>query len=447
MAKRAATSQLNHDNWDEDEESETPGTFKALSEPELKNRIIKKAKRSQPKGGASGSSPFAAFSGFSSVSSSPSPFSFLKKTSSSDTSSSFSANANKEEKKKNGSSEIVVAGKSSETDSANITKSSDSNTSNKQKPIRSIEYYRHLHSLNESVMNWMQLHLSKNSCCDFTPVFNDYKKHLDTLNLTYPVKSTDPSFFKKPVSTDDTAPKQSAAQKSNNVNHESKMSNSLKQEDETDYGAHFSSNTTNTSTFSFGIKRTPSATSSMSAGPNSSAREEAAPPEKKPYQFSFGLKNAQDSSKSFSFASAPIEKPADTGTATEESEYVPPKNDFISVKEEDAFYSKRCKLFYKKDDSFVERGVGILHLKPLDGKTQLLIRADTSLGNILLNIVLSASLPMSRTGKNNVLLVCVPNPPVDPKGKDSKKAIPMLIRVKTSGDADELLEMLNKHKS
>lgn len=68
-------------------------------------------------------------------------------------------------------------------------------------------------------------------------------------------------------------------------------------------------------------------------------------------------------------------------------------------------------------------------------------------GNILLNIVLSDSLPMSRTGKNNVLLVCVPNPPLDAKKADSKEAIPMLIRVKTSDDADKLLETLNKHKS
>lgn len=34
----------------------------------------------------------------------------------------------------------------------------------------------------------MQLHVSKNSCCDFTPVFNDYRKHLDTLNFTYPMR-------------------------------------------------------------------------------------------------------------------------------------------------------------------------------------------------------------------------------------------------------------------
>lgn len=447
MAKRTATTELNHDNWDDEEESETAGTFKPLVGPALKNRIIKKAKRTlgSKEGTASGSSPFAAFSGFSSSSSAANVFSFLKKNN--DSEDFKSATPNVAAKKENGSSATNEEKKRMDVEEA---KSSSSDSSKKQKPCRSIEYYRHLQSLNESVTSWMQLHLSKNKCCDFTPVFNDYKKHLDTLNLTYPVKSKEsevgPDFFKKPASTDNSANEE----KSNNVNHGYKVE-SKQQDDETDYGAHFTSNTTNTSTFSFGAFKTPSATSSFTSGATSSSREEPLP-EKKAFQFSFGLKNAQDSSassKSFSFASASIDKTADTEIAAEEPEYVPPKNDFIAVKEEDALYSKRCKLFFKKDDGFVDKGVGVLHLKPLDGKTQLLIRADTSLGNILLNIILSTSLPMSRTGKNNVLLVCVPNPPLETKSTDSKEqsAIPMLIRVKTGGDADELLETLNKHKS
>ena len=51
----------------------------------------------------------------------------------------------------------------------------------------------------------------------------------------------------------------------------------------------------------------------------------------------------------------------------------------------------RCKLFYKKGTEFADKGLGMLHLKPVDGskKTQLLVRAETSLGNILLNIMLN----------------------------------------------------------
>ena len=37
-------------------------------------------------------------------------------------------------------------------------------------------------------------------------------------------------------------------------------------------------------------------------------------------------------------------------------------------------------MYYNKDGTWIEKGVGNLHLKPCSGKTQLLIRADTNLG-------------------------------------------------------------------
>ena len=38
-------------------------------------------------------------------------------------------------------------------------------------------------------------------------------------------------------------------------------------------------------------------------------------------------------------------------------------------------------MFYKKDSEFKEKGVGTLHLKQTaEGKTQMIIRADTNLG-------------------------------------------------------------------
>lgn len=43
----------------------------------------------------------------------------------------------------------------------------------------------------------------------------------------------------------------------------------------------------------------------------------------------------------------------------------------------------RCKLFYKKEAEFKEKGVGTLHLKLTEqGKTQMIVRADTNLGKI-----------------------------------------------------------------
>ena len=44
-AKRTANSDLNHDNWDNEDEAEEAGSF-AVANPEvLKDRVIKKAKR------------------------------------------------------------------------------------------------------------------------------------------------------------------------------------------------------------------------------------------------------------------------------------------------------------------------------------------------------------------------------------------------------------------
>lgn len=48
MAKRSATSELNHDNWEKEDEPEERGTFKMASEDALKTRLIKTARRRNP---------------------------------------------------------------------------------------------------------------------------------------------------------------------------------------------------------------------------------------------------------------------------------------------------------------------------------------------------------------------------------------------------------------
>lgn len=127
------------------------------------------------------------------------------------------------------------------------------------------------------------------------------------------------------------------------VNYGFSFESSMKKEDETDYGANFKSNTTNTSSFSFGMKKTPTGTSSTSTGgatrPTTSFREEEVVPEtkpfqlssesnakeestseKKPFQFSFGLNNNNQQgnndsnfSKPFTFSSSSVEKSAESG--------------------------------------------------------------------------------------------------------------------------------------
>lgn len=44
-AKRSATSDLNHDNWDNEDEPEEAGSFSLAPQSVLSNRIIRTAKR------------------------------------------------------------------------------------------------------------------------------------------------------------------------------------------------------------------------------------------------------------------------------------------------------------------------------------------------------------------------------------------------------------------
>ena len=98
-------------------------------------------------------------------------------------------------------------------------------------------------------------------------------------------------------------------------------------------------------------------------------------------------------------------------------------------------------MFYKKEKEFVEKGLGMLHLKKVEGdKTQMLIRAETNLGNILLNIFVSDKMNVSKR-KNNLQFVCVPNPPI--KGMPEGPVI-MLVKVKDALMADQLEEKINE---
>ena len=63
----------------------------------------------------------------------------------------------------------------------------------------------------------------------------------------------------------------------------------------------------------------------------------------------------------------------------------------------------------------------------------------------MLNVRLSESMPLARQGKNNVSIMSIINPAI-PKVPDDKP-VPMLIRVKTADDADELFEKMKEVRS
>jgi len=297
----------------------------------------------------------------------------------------------------------------------------------------STEYLSHLKALNVQVLAWLKQHIDSNPLVILSPVFKDYDKHLKEITDQYGTNKTTPAQEK---STSSTAPVT--------------ISDSVSKPDPKPLGQA-----------AFGSPKTSSSGSPFSFSTSDKPVNSTAP-------FSFGVAGQQSSLPNpvfgnpgggfgtgggFSFGSGGLGATTTTdsqgaeGAKEDDDEDQPPVVEVKQVEESDAIYDKKCKLFYKKDGKYVEKGLGMLYLKPVEGgKTQLLVRADTNLGNVLLNILLNPQIPTTRVGKNNVMLVCVPNPPVDPKA-DTSAPCPMLLRVKNGDDADELKAKLDELKA
>ncbi|XP_059182078.1 nuclear pore complex protein Nup50 [Centropristis striata] len=452
MAKRIADKELTDRNWDQEEEGEEAGTFLVASEDVLKSRAIKKAKRRNV-GETEGSGTFKGFKGFS-----------LTAPAAGGGSTAFSGFGNGGGFKglsglTNGSSGAPSFGgfsaPAASTAAPGLTFNSPAPSSTKQtngsvaaaasSPAphsgssgSSKEYSRQLTALNCSVRDWITKHVNDNPLCDLNPIFRDYERHLASIERQYGAGAAAAADDDKKLTASATAtpppPPAAAASSSSSAPPASTLFS-------------FSKNTTENSavaaaaplgggvTFNFGQKVDSSVLGSLAAPPSFSFSSSQT-------SSLFGAPGAA-AAVSFSGKKPEDARPADENGEEESEE--PPKPEVKEVKEDDAFYSKKCKLFYKKDSEFKEKGVGTLHLKHIeDGKTQMIIRADTNLGNILLNILLQASMPCSRLGKNNVMVVCVPNPPVQDQNPEGP--VPLLIRVKTAEDADELHKTLEEKK-
>ncbi|NXR22462.1 NUP50 protein, partial [Cinclus mexicanus] len=460
MAKRIAEKELTDRNWDQEDEAEEVGTFSVASEEVLKNRAIKKAKRRNVGSESESGGAFKGFKGFilpsgkggggfsgfgngagikpleglsngsSSVSSTP-PFSSLK--SASETQSAFGnaavfAEKNAVSPRANGGSQPCSSGSALSTAHGSST------------------YHKQLAALNCSVRDWIVKHVNSNPLCDLSPIFRDYEQYLASIEQQHGGSSDSGS---ENESSKTPGPRAGPVFGSSKLQQGSAFLFNNKTEDTSDKKPEAASEkrdpllgATSTVSLNFGKSVDSSVLGSLGSGTLNS--------------FSFSPGNSglfgKDASQAKSVTAAStslLEAQTDGGNSDdkggEEEEEEPPKVIVNEIKEDDAFYSKKCKLFYKKDNEFKEKGVGTLHLKPAGNeKTQLLVRADTNLGNILLNVLIPSKMPCTRTGKNNVLIVCVPNPPIDEKNP----AVPvtMLIRVKTSEDADELHKILLEKK-
>ncbi|XP_044533977.1 nuclear pore complex protein Nup50 [Gracilinanus agilis] len=481
MAKRNAEKELTDRNWDQEDEVEEVGMFSVASEEVLKNRAIKKAKRRNvafesesggafkgfkglvvppgggggpvgPGGGGGGGGGLAGFGNGTSIKS----LEGLSNGSGLSCAPTLAtAKAPSEPKVTFGriTANGPVAPLAGDKKTANPKSNGDS-----QQPSSSghsvqakggcsaSAYHKQLAALNCSVRDWIVKHVDTNPLCDLTPIFKDYERYLTSIEQLPGSSSTSEGTVEKETSRQSAGTQagpppqdtpflfhpdkaEGAVEKRADVPSEKRPTPAL--------------GVASTASFHFGRKVDSSVLGSLGTAPMAN------------FSFSsgnvgvFGTDTTQAKPVS-SFSPKVLESHPDgsageyKGGEEEESEE-PPKAVVTEVKEEDAFYSKKCKLFYKKDNEFKEKGVGTLHLKPAGNqKTQLLVRADTNLGNILLNVLVPPNMPCSRTGKNNVLIVCVPNPPISEKNA----AIPvtMLIRVKTTEDADELHKILLEKK-
>ncbi|NWR19605.1 NUP50 protein, partial [Emberiza fucata] len=466
MAKRIAEKELTDRNWDQEDEAEEVGTFSVASEEVLKNRAIKKAKRRNVGSESESGGAFKGFKGFvlpsgkggggfsgfgngagikpleglsngsSSVSSTP-PFSSLKSTS--ETQSAFGSPLS------NGPTAAVFAEKVA-SPTANGGSQPCSSGSTLGSAPGSGSYHKQLAALNCSVRDWIVKHVNSNPLCDLTPIFRDYERYLASIEQQHGGSSDSSS---ENESSKTPAPQAAPVFGSSKLQQGSTFLFNSKTEDTSDKKPEAVSEkrdpllgATSTVSFNFGKSVDSPVLGSLGSGTLSS------------FSFSSGNsglfgKDANQAKSVTAASTSSLEAQTDSGNnddkGGEEEEEEPPKVIVNEIKEDDAFYSKKCKLFYKKDNEFKEKGVGTLHLKPAgNDKTQLLVRADTNLGNILLNVLIPPKMPCTRTGKNNVLIVCVPNPPIDEKNP----AVPvtMLIRVKTSEDADELHKILLEKK-
>lgn len=165
MSKRRAGNELTRDNWDEEEEKEEQGKFKLADESVMKNRVVKKAKRTLQKNESGELKPiFSGFSGFktaASNSSSKQAFSFLSKH-----------NETPSESGNHPSASTI----NSMTTSTSLSLVSEKSCS--KSPSESIINPVKVMKLNEAFIKFITNAVQKNPYCVLTPTLKDYEKQV-----------------------------------------------------------------------------------------------------------------------------------------------------------------------------------------------------------------------------------------------------------------------------
>lgn len=460
-SKRPAATELNHDNWDKEEEPEERGKFRTASQDELKNRVIKKAKRhvstTNPTEGAdSTKNIFGSFAGLckETGTSNTLPFAFISKlpvsasgTTSTLASSNFSFGTNISKQVQGAQNNHKIESKAI-TPAFSFTSTEEFNTEPSKLTDDLSDYYGKLKGLNQAVSAWIKVHVDKNPLCILTPIFKDYQKFLKDIEKDNAQKNNDPI---NDLKTGSGVTKTIATPPNTFQLSGSNIANTTTVDTGTVMPPISFTNSKITDSKAIGVKDKSQETNSVKVNPTTTFNFVSGKPTSSETDLpvkSFGFAKPSVESavnlKTFSFINSKASS-AQSATASDEEEEdehdQPPKVEFKAVVEENAFYSKRCKVFVKKNGNYVDKGVGTLYLKQIEStkKTHLLVRADNNLGIVLVNLILSCGLPVKRMGKNNVMLFCLPTPETD-------KPTSLLLRVKTGEEADELLEAIEKYK-
>jgi len=165
MSKRRAANELTRDNWDDEEEKVEVGKFQIADESILKNRIVKKAKRTIQRDEPGEIKPiFLGFSGFNSSSNntnSKQAFSFLSKCNEIPSESGNHPSASTINSVSTSSSLKFSENKCSKSSSPSI--------------INSVKVMK----LNEAFVKFVTNAVQTNPYCVLTPTLKDYEKQIN----------------------------------------------------------------------------------------------------------------------------------------------------------------------------------------------------------------------------------------------------------------------------
>lgn len=424
MVKRQATTVLNADNWDQEDkqEEEFEGAPKIADEETLKRRTIIKAKRKKPvdKTGAS-ANPFASNSSSSAFSAGglfSAAFSKVKadkpvlKPSTSDNNMMFSNSFMKS------STSQQNPEKTTENNNPENNGQTTPPVPNFDDQVKDEKFQKAVTKLNQKFVKSVADFVKGNECVDLQPCFDSYNKHFEKIVDCYATESVLDKlkangvrkFDKSSEKMDDVESKKSRTEipfkkpeiapfKFNAENNEDKTTTA-----KPTFNFGPTSTSTSSKPFTFGgageKQAEPVKSSPFTFGGNNDKKEEPSKTATTPFQFSFAGSSSQ-SSQPKTQTSEPEKKPEEG----QPSDSVPEIED-KQFKEEGVQYEIRCKLYYKYEDQFKERGVGTLFVKKdeTDGKASILVRAENHQGTILLNSSLSKGMPQpSKNGAKNIL--------------------------------------------